>query len=62
MPTTRTIDYVRPWLAPYQLEAIFCPERYSVIEATTKAGKTAGCLVWLFEQASVYGESGRSCW
>ncbi len=30
--------------------------RFTVIEATTKAGKTVGCIVWLFEQAiSPYG-------
>lgn len=33
------ITYQRPTLAQYQLDAIFCPERYALIEATTKAGK-----------------------
>jgi hypothetical protein len=61
-PAPRTLEYERPWLADYQRAAIFCPERYALIEASTKAGKTAGCLVWLFEQSSVYGESGRSFW
>ncbi len=51
----------RPWLADYQLKAIFCPQRYAVIEATTKAGKTVGCLIWLLEQA-VLGRSGQNYW
>ncbi len=44
-------NYKRPPLAAYQREAIFCKERYGIIEASTKAGKTAGCLLWLLEQA-----------
>lgn len=55
------IRYSRPWLAPYQTEAIFCPERYALIEASTKAGKTAGCLVWLNEQ-TMMGREGQSFW
>ena len=53
--------YVRPWLAPYQEAAIFCPERYAVIEATTKSGKTVACIIWLLEQA-LRGESGWDYW
>ncbi|HWB62146.1 MAG TPA: terminase family protein, partial [Chitinophagales bacterium] len=34
-----------------QCEFIDAPQRYTIIEATTKAGKTVGCIVWLFEQA-----------
>jgi hypothetical protein len=33
------IDYDRPYLYPKQLAAIFEPKRYSLIEASTKAGK-----------------------
>ena len=36
---------------PKQIDAIFTPARYSVIEASTKSGKTVGCIIWLFEQA-----------
>jgi hypothetical protein len=43
--------YNRPWLAPYQLAALFGPTRYAIIEASTKVGKTAGAMVWLAEQA-----------
>lgn len=63
------IEYVRPWLYPKQLEAIFNPvdldgkpARYSMIEASTKAGKTHGCICWLFEQAAVNGAPGRNFW
>lgn len=58
---TATATYERPWLAPYQLKALFGPERYAVVEATTKAGKTVGCMVWLTEQA-MGGSAGRNYW
>jgi hypothetical protein len=44
-----------------QLDAIFCKERYGLIEASTKAGKTVGCIVWLYEQA-FGGKEGRNYW
>ena len=46
-----TMTYERPWLYPQQQAAIFCKERYGIVEASTKSGKTAGCMVWLAEQA-----------
>lgn len=58
---TAAFDYNRPWIYPEQEAAIFCPERYSFIEASTKSGKTVGCLVWLFEQA-IQGSTGRNYW
>ncbi len=48
------IHYQRPQLAPYQLDAVFTDARYAVVEASTKAGKTSACLVWIIEQASKY--------
>jgi hypothetical protein len=54
MPVNITIDYERPEVVKKytkQVAFIDAPTRYSVIEATTKAGKTTGCIVWLFEQA-----------
>lgn len=51
-----------PALYPKQAEAIHCRARYTVIEATTKAGKTAGCLVWLLSKAWDEGKPGRSYW
>lgn len=44
-----------------QVEFIDAPERYTIVEATTKAGKTVGCIVWLFEQA-LKGTEGSNCW
>ena len=44
-----------------QREAVFAPERYAIIEASTKSGKTVGCMVWLAEQAMT-GGPGKSYW
>ena len=55
------LEYHRPRLYPKQREAIFSSERISVIEASTKSGKTSGCLVWLFEQA-LAGKPGWVFW
>ncbi len=46
---------------PKQEQAFFCPERYSLVEASTKAGKTVACMCWLFEQAYL-GDTGRNYW
>ena len=48
---TDKIVYHRPSLKPYQVSALFCPERYAFIEGTTKSGKTFGGMAWLLEQA-----------
>ncbi|HUV73850.1 MAG TPA: phage terminase large subunit [Anaerolineae bacterium] len=53
--------YTRPWLYPKQHDAIFDPARYSVIEASTKSGKTVGCIVWITEQA-MQGKAGWNYW
>jgi len=42
-----------PPVAAYQREAIFCEERAAIIEATTKAGKTVGCLWWQLREAGM---------
>lgn len=57
-----TLTFQRPKLYAKQYAAIYEPKRYSVIEASTKAGKTVGCLVWLWEQAWVNGKPGRNFW
>ena len=56
------INYVRPRLTDYQLRDIFCKERISVIEASTKVGKTAACIAWLLEKAIELGKPGRLFW
>jgi hypothetical protein len=57
----RSATYTRPWMADYQLDAVFCLERYAIVEASTKSGKTAACLVWLLEQA-MQGRQGWNYW
>jgi len=49
---------------PYakQHEAICDPKRIVVIEASTKSGKTAGCLVWLLMQAWNNGGPNQAYW
>src|SRR5215471_7974584 len=58
---SRRIEFLRPRLYPRQFEAIYAPQRYSVIEASTKSGKTVGCMVWLTEQAWL-GKPGYEFW
>lgn len=48
------VQYVRPEkIRKYkkQVEFLNSPTRFTIVEATTKAGKTVGCIVWLLEQA-----------
>lgn len=56
------INYSRPWLTDYQTAAFFTEKRYSLIEGSTKSGKTAPALVWLFERAALTGAVGRAYW
>lgn len=55
------IKYKRPKLASYQTAILDCEARYTVTEASTKAGKTASHMIWLFEQAWK-GKSGMNFW
>lgn len=57
-------QYVRPWLYEKQQHFLFTPKRISVVEASTKTGKTTGCLVWLFERAwdPSVDQDGRNYW
>lgn len=61
-PEPAELVYERPPLYPKQRDAIFSPKRYSMIEASTKSGKTVGCLMWLWEQAVENGAPGRQFW
>lgn len=60
-PDEHALHYERPYLYPKQLAAIFDPRRYSFIEASTKAGKTSGCIVWIVERA-FNGGDGQNFW
>ena len=53
------INFHRPWLYDKQRDALYDPHRLSLIEASTKAGKTIGCIIWLVEQALAGGGDGR---
>lgn len=54
-------EYVRPHLYEKQRQFLFTPARYSITEASTKSGKTIGCLIWLLEQA-MQGKAGQNYW
>lgn len=56
-----TIQYTRPHLYPYQKDILDCPARYTVTEASTKVGKTASHIIWLFEQALIC-KANQSVW
>lgn len=56
------VGYERPWLYDKQTKAIFNDSRYSIIEASTKSGKTVGCIVWILEKAITEGTRGRHYW
>ncbi len=56
------MKFQRPKLYKKQLDAFYTPKRYSFIEASTKAGKTHGAIVWLFEQAATSLADGRNYW
>jgi hypothetical protein len=48
-------------LYPKQLDAMFTPKRYSIIEASTKSGKTVSAIAWIVEQA-LMGKPGQNYW
>lgn len=58
----KPIRYIRPKLYAKQRAFLFTPKRYSITEASTKSGKTVGCIAWLFEQAAIQGKDGRNYW
>jgi hypothetical protein len=57
----KEVRWKRAQLYPKQEAAIFDRRRISVIEASTKSGKTEGCIVWLMERA-VTGRRGVNYW
>jgi len=61
-PDKKTLKLKLPRLYDKQREAIFCDERYGVIEASTKTGKTVGCMAWLMSEAWTKGRDGRNYW
>ena len=49
-----------PPLYRKQHDAICDPARFVIIEASTKSGKTAGCLLWMLEFA--WNRPNSTCW
>jgi len=45
-----SIPVQMPMMYPKQYEAIYDPHRFVFIEASTKSGKTHGCILWQIEQ------------
>ena len=61
-PQIREIEYERPFLYEKQERAFFAPKRYSLVEASTKAGKTHACIVWIVELAVLHGQENYNYW
>jgi hypothetical protein len=55
------IEYVRPRLTSYQKKILDSEARYTITAASTKTGKTASHIIWLFEQA-LKCRDGQSVW
>jgi hypothetical protein len=55
------VEYTRPYLYPKQLDSMFCQERYGLIEASTKSGKTVSAIAWIVERA-LMGKPGWNYW
>lgn len=55
------INYTRPYLTSYQKDILDCEERFTITAASTKTGKTASHIIWLFEQA-LNCKDGQSVW
>jgi len=47
----KRIAYKRPFVYNYQRNILDDPARYTVTEASTKVGKTASHIIWLFEES-----------
>ena len=55
------INYKRPYVTSYQQAILDCEERFTITAASTKTGKTASHIIWLFEQA-LKCKDGQSVW
>jgi len=59
---SEVIEIERPKLAGYQRNILNSKARYTITEASTKAGKTFSHLWWLFEQANNPPKIGANYW
>jgi hypothetical protein len=56
------INYERPFLTSYQKAILDSDARYTITAASTKTGKTASHIIWLFEQALMLKENQAVWW
>lgn len=56
------INYERPFLTSYQKAILDSPARYTITAASTKTGKTASHIIWLFEQSLILKENQAVWW
>ena len=56
------INYKRPHLTSYQKAILDSPARYTITSASTKTGKTASHIIWLFEQSLKLKENQAVWW
>lgn len=56
------INIIRPKLTDYQKKILYSPARYTITEASTKAGKSYSHLWWLFEKSSSPPKPGANYW
>lgn len=57
MTAKKKIEVELPALYQAQHEMVYCAERYSIVEASTKAGKTFACIIWQISMVfSLIGE------
>jgi hypothetical protein len=55
------INYKRPPITQYQRDILDAPERFTITEASTKTGKTASHIIWLFEEGLKL-KAGQNVW
>ncbi len=60
MAATITLNF--PVLVDYQRRILTDENRFTITEASTKAGKTASHIVWLINLAKTEGKEGRNYW
>jgi hypothetical protein len=56
------INYERPYLTSYQKAILDSDARYTITAASTKTGKTASHIIWLFEQSLLLKENQAVWW
>lgn len=56
------MEIERPKLTEYQKKFLYNGARFTVVESSTKAGKTFACLWWLFEKAMTGEKKGANYW